>query len=216
MTREGGQRPLRHCEPGAEALVHIQEEYLPKPGTTALMRAAARAEIAEARRVIAMGAQVDKVDASGWTALMYASAAWSGAAVVDELLKAGATPKHVSLYGDTILMSASLTGHFDGDLARLGANLNAQNRDGVSALMLLAARGRPAEIRAALKAGANAKLTDRNGHAAVDYLDATNCHKSLVRGFKSFMEVTGPCKAADKGDFGKSRKMLQSAARSNP
>ena len=108
-------------------------------------------------------------------------------------------------------MAASLLGYFDEDLARTGANINAQNRDGVSALMLLADRNRPDEIKAALKAGANAKLTDRHGHSALDYLDTTNCHKSLVRGFQPFMVLTGPCRAAEEGDFRKSRKMLRTA-----
>lgn len=211
IDRVGATHDLRHGEAGTEPLVHIQQEYLPKPGFTDLMNAASRSDVTKVRRLIAGGALVDEVDSSGWTALMYASAAKSNSSAADELLRAGASARHVSPYGDTILMAAALIGFFAEDLARLGANINAQNRDGVSALMLLADRNRPDEIRAALKAGANARLTDRHGHSAVDYLDATNCHKSLVRGFQPFMVVTGPWQAADEGDFRKSRKMLRTA-----
>ena len=137
--------------------------------------------------------------------------AHAGSSAVDALLQAGASAKHVSPYGDTILMAASLSGFFDQDLARLGVNINAQNRDGVSALMLLADRNRPDEIKAALKAGANAKLVDRSGHSAEAYLNATNCRRSLVRGFQPFMVITGPCPAGENEEFRKSRKMLRSA-----
>ncbi len=212
IDRVGTTHDLRHGEAGTEPLVHIQEEYLPKPGLTDLMIAASRSDVTELRKLIAMGAQVDEMDSSGWTALMYASAAHAGSSAVDALLQAGASAKHVSPYGDTVLMAASLTGDFDQDLARLGANIDAQNRDGVSALMLLADRNRPDEIKAALKAGANAKLVDRSGHSAEGYLDATNCLRSLVRGFQPFMVITGPCPAGDRGEFRKSRKMLRSAA----
>ena len=211
IDRVGATHDLRHGEAGTEPLVRIQEEYLPKPGLTDLMTAASRSDVTEVRKLIAMGAPPDEVDASGWTALMYASAARTGSSAVEALLQAGASAKHVSPYGDTILMAASLSGFFDQDLARLGANINAQNRDGVSALMLLADRNRPDEIKAALKAGANAKLVDRSGHSAEAYLDATNCLRSLVRGFQPFMVVSGPCPAGDKEEFRKSRKMLRSA-----
>ena len=210
IDRVGATHDLRHGEAGTEPLVRIQEEYLPKPGLTDLMTAASRSDVTEVRKLIAMGAPLDEVDSSGWTALMYVSAAHAGSSAVDALLQAGASAKHVSPYGDTILMAASLSGFFDQDLARLGANINAQNRDGVSALMLLADRNRPDEIKAALKAGANAKLVDRSGHSAEAYLDATNCLRSLVRGFQPFMVVSGPCPAGDR-EFRKSRKMLRSA-----
>lgn len=78
--------------------------------------------------------------------------------------------------------------------------------------MLLAASGRVDEIRAALKAGANAKLKDKQGRLAVDYLDAIPCHKSLVRGHKEFMEITGPCSNLDK-NLRAARNLLLSAAK---
>jgi ankyrin repeat protein len=57
-------------------------------------------------------------------------------------------------------MASAIRGEFDDDLAKAGANLNAQNSAGVTALMILAAKGEADEIRDALKAGANASLKD--------------------------------------------------------
>jgi TonB family protein len=203
---------MRHGDPVTEPLIYIQGEYLPKPGMTDLMRSAARGDLANLKNLIKAGARLEETDASGWTALMYAAASYYSGQTLDELVLAGANRNHRSPFGDTVLMASALNGYFDEDLAKGAETLNAQNRDGVTALMLLAASGRVDEIRAALKAGANAKLKDKQGRSAVDYLDAIPCHKSLVRGDKQFMEITGPCSDLGK-DLRKARSLILSAAR---
>lgn len=203
---------MRHGDPISEPLIHLQEEYLPKPGLNELMRAAASGNLGKLQQLIAAGALLDETDASGWTALMYAAAAHNNGGTFDELIHAGADPGHRSPYGDTVLMAFALTGYFEKDLARKTALLNVQNRDGVTALMLLAAGGRTEEIRAALRAGADAKLKDKHGQTALDYLDAIPCGKSLVRGSKTFWTTTGPCPTIDK-DLLKARRLLLSAVR---
>lgn len=204
---------MRHGDPVTEPLIHIQEEYLPKPGQTDLMRAVMHEDLANVKGQIAAGARLEDTDASGWTALMYAATAYTNSSgVVNELLRAGANRNHRSPFGDTVLMASALDGYFDEDLARGTETLNVQNLDGVTALMLLAASGRVDEIRKALNIGANAKLKDKQGRSAVDYLDAIPCHKSLVRGYKRFMEITGPCLELDR-DLRKARGLLVSAGK---
>jgi TonB family protein len=203
---------MRHGDPVTEPLINIQGEYLPKPGVTDLMRSAARGELDTLNQLITSGARLEDTDASGWTALMYAAASYSSGQTLDALLRAGANRSHRSSFGDTVLMSAALKGVFDERLAQGTGTINAQNRDGVTALMLLAARGRVDEIKAALKAGASATLKDQHGRSAVDYLDAIPCRKSLVRGYKEFLESTGPCSKLN-GELRKARGLLLSAGK---
>ncbi|HZQ66876.1 MAG TPA: ankyrin repeat domain-containing protein [Terriglobales bacterium] len=115
--------------------------------------------------------------------------------------------------GDTALMASAITGAFDEDLVKAGANVNAQNSAGVTALMILAAKGEADEIRDALKAGANASLRDTKGRTALDYLRLANCGKSPIRDEGS-MGVTygkGKCRALDAEDFTQAEKLLRAA-----
>jgi ankyrin repeat protein len=201
---------MRHGDPVTEPLIHIQGEYLPKPGQTDLMRAAAKGDLEKVKSLIAADARLEDTDASGWTALMYAAA--SSIDVLDELVRAGANRNHRSPFGDTVFMASALTGFFDADLAVDAGIINAQNRDGVTALMLLASGGRVDEIQAALEAGANAKLRDKRGRSALDYLNAIACHKSLVRGYKQLWQVRGPCSEPDE-EMKKARRLLLSVLR---
>jgi hypothetical protein len=86
---------LRHGDPRTEPFSNIfQDAYMPKPGVTPLMKAAANAD----------------------TALMYA-AAGSHSEPVQLLLVAGANPNRKSLSGDTPLMASAISGSFDEDLS---------------------------------------------------------------------------------------------------
>lgn len=173
------------------------------------MRAATHGHV-PVQMLIASGAAINEVDSSGWTALMYAAASYYGYAT-DLLLQFGADPKHVSPYGDTVLMADALDGKIDLDWKSIG-NIDVQNRDGVTALMLLADRSESNQIKAALKAGADATLRDNLGNTALDYLEGSQCYRTLVRGETYFMQLTfnGGCPPL-KGDAAKSRKLLQNA-----
>jgi len=69
----------------------------------------------------------------------------------------------------------------DEDLLKAGAEVNAVNDEGMTALMLLAQHGDPDEIRALLKARADARMKDSEGRTALDYLNAANCGSPIVR-----------------------------------
>ncbi len=170
----------RHGDPAGEPITRISmDAYLPKPGITPLIRAASRADVVELSRLIGTGLNVNEMDASGWSALMYAAASGQ-AKPVQLLLHAGAKPNHVSIRGDAPLIASASKGMWDADLVRAGAKVNWQNKEGQTALMFLAAQAAADALREALKAGANVALKDRNGRTAVDYLHLASCGKSPV------------------------------------
>jgi TonB family protein len=170
----------RHGDPASEPITRISEDdYLPKPGVTPLIRAASGDDVLELIKLLATGKNVNETDASGWSALMYAAA--SGHSIpVRLLLYAGANPNQVSIGGDTPLIASASQGAWDADLVRSGAKVNWQNREGQTALMFLAAHAKVDDLREALKAGASATLKDREGRTAVDYLHQASCGKSPI------------------------------------
>src|SRR5262249_8249880 len=127
-------------------------------------------------------------DSSGWTALMYARPEECGEGscidhtdLIPILVAAGADANYSSPRGDTALMAAAFNNRFEAALVRAGANVNAQNVNGVSALMILASRAEVGAIEEALKEGANPKLTDVQGRTALDYLQLASCGKNPLR-----------------------------------
>jgi ankyrin repeat protein len=166
-----------HGDPRDEQLSNLEDDaYGPKPGLTALMRAAARADVTQVRELLKEGVNANQADSSGWSVLMYAQTIEYGEAssilhpdMIPLLLSAGADPKYSSPRGDTPLMAAAYDGRFEESLVRAGANVNAQNMEGVSALMILATQAEAKEIEDALRAGANSRLKDTRGRTALDY-----------------------------------------------
>lgn len=204
----------RHGDPEFEPLYNIDAEYLPKPGLTELMRSAARDDLARLQQLISRGAEVDAADSSGWTALMYAAAGAYGSAV-SPLLAAGADPDHRSHFGDTPLIAAALKGRFDEELAEAGADVNAQNRNGVSALMLLVVTADLEEIKLALSAGTDPSLSDVQGRTALDYLREVDCHRNPIRGFQTFLEFAAPCNGFSSRRMRRLRRLLRELAYPN-
>jgi len=203
----------RHGDSRTEPLSHIfNDAYMPKPGVTSLMRAAEHGDVDKMRALLKEGARISDADASGWTPLMYAAAS-SSSPPVQLLLQMGAAPNQKSAMDDTALMASAITGAFDDDLVKAGANINAQNSAGVTALMILAAKGEADEIRDALKAGANASLKDAKGRTALDYLRLANCGKSPIRDEASNWVTYGKgrCRALDADDFKQAEKLLKAA-----
>lgn len=202
----------RHGDPRSEPLSNImQDGFMPKPGVTALMRAAARADIESIKAALAHGAGADDTDSSGWTALMYA-AAGSQSGPVQLLLKAGADPNHLSVRGDTPLMASAIGGQFDDDLFHAGAKINAKNSDGVAALMILAAKGEADEVKSALEAGADPFARDVKGRSALDYLHLANCGKSPIIERHAFETGEG-CNHLDEDDVQEVASLLKAAKR---
>ena len=170
----------RHGDLRTEPLSNIdQDAYVPKPGVTPRMKAAARADVGTIKKLLKSGTDVDATDSSGWTALMYAAVS-SHSEPVELLVASGANPNHNSFSGNTPLMAAAISRSFNVDLARSGADINAKNSSGITALMILAAEGEGDEVEGALKAGADPSLKDAQGRTTLDYLRLANCGKSPV------------------------------------
>jgi TonB family protein len=200
----------RHGEPRTEPLGNIfVDGFMPKPGVTPLMRAAAKADVNSIQEAIARGDVIDAVDSSGWTALMYAAAS-SHSEPVQLLLKAGANPNHKSFAGDTPLMASAIARQFDEDLWRGGAEINAKNIDGVTALMILAARGEADEVKAALNAGADAFAKDAKRRSPLDYLRLANCGKSPIIESHTF-DTGGKCDQLDEHEVKQISSLLRNA-----
>ena len=124
---------------------------------------------------------LNAVDGSGWTALMYAANFYHPDDKVFELLlQANADPNRASLAGDTALMIAAQNGRLNRTLLEHGADINAWNGRGVTLLMYLSQHANPGDIAAALKAGADAGARDAEGRTAVEYLKRAACGKAIV------------------------------------
>ncbi|HEY6343480.1 MAG TPA: ankyrin repeat domain-containing protein [Bryobacteraceae bacterium] len=119
-------------------------------GTTALHWAAYFDDAGIADLLIRGGADVNKVNDLGVTAL----ALTTSSAMAEQLLKAGANPNIVSSTGESPLMSAARTGDVEMVKALLGhgANPNAkENVRGQTALMWAAAQNHPDVVRVLLE-----------------------------------------------------------------
>lgn len=205
----------RHGDPAKEPITRIDSDaYLPKPGVTPLMLAAARNDLDKLKALIAAGSDLKQTDASGWSALMYASTV-SSDFPVQLLLKAGADPNQSSPQGDTPLMVNALSGYWNEDLVKAGANVNAQNKDGQTALMILVLQDEFDQIRAALQAGADASMKDAKGRTALDYLKLASCGRSPM--YDPIITNIGygytKCTAFDKDDLRKTEKLLEESVR---
>jgi len=181
------------------------------PGITPLMEAAARMEVAKVKLLLRNGASVFDSDANGWTPLMYAMVR-GNSSILHILVTAGADPNQVSSWGNTPLMISAARGYFHEELVRAGANLNVLNTSGATLLMILADKAGPDEISAALKAGTESTLKDKENRSALDYLYLAACDKSPIREEiqKRETPVRDSCSALDKDGI-KSEQLLLSA-----
>lgn len=203
----------RHGSPERESFVNLGSEWFGKPGQTPLMRAAMGDKTFDLDVLLKEGADVNARDSSGWTPLMYAVAGYVYSDRLAKLLNSGADGKLVGKNNETLLMISALNGDFDEDLVRAGSPINAQTKDGLTALMLLAQRANPEEISDALRAGADAILKDHQGRTALDYLIAANCGKRIVAATSMQVTTWTRCNALDKDDVAKSKNLLLKAMR---
>jgi hypothetical protein len=198
----------RHGDSKTESIVEITWEYLPKAGKTKLMDAAHDGDEVRFRAALVAGDKMTDVDASGWTPLMYAAGSY-GNSEESQLLKAGVNVNARSNRGETALMASAVTGMADENLLKSGADVNAVNNVGMTALMLLVQRGDPDEIKTLLGAGADARRKDASGRTALDYLNAANCGRPIIKP-KDPQSIVGysRCNALGGDDYRKSKQLL--------
>jgi hypothetical protein len=202
----------RHGDSKTESIAEIAFEYLPKPGKTMLMDAAHRGDKKDFQAALAAGDTLTDVDASGWTPLMYAASSY-GDSPLSEIVKAEVDVNARSKRGETALMASAVTGMADEDLLNAGAEVNAVNDVGMTALMLLVQHGDPDEIETLLRAGADARKMDSAGRTALDYLNAANCGSPIVHEKDPRWMTLGysRCNALDHDDYQKSKRLLINA-----
>jgi hypothetical protein len=165
IDRVGDTHKWRHGEPAEETFGDdrlIVDLVSPKAGVTRLMRVAGAPNTSELRDMVA-------------TALMYAGQAGAPEAV-GILLKAGAKAELKSYEGETAMFAAvSSTQHPDVKvrmLAAVGVDVNGQDNQGVTPLMLAALRSKmPRLISTLMELGADPTKRDVDGKTALDYLN---------------------------------------------
>jgi ankyrin repeat protein len=179
IDRVGDTHKWRHGEPAEETFGDdrlVVDLVSPKAGVTRLMRVAGAPNTSELADMVAdTSLNLNVVDSSGWTALMYAAQAGSPEAVAI-LLKARAKAELKSLEGETAMFAAvSSTQHPDAKvrmLAAAGVDVNGQDDLGVTPLMLAARHSRmPGLIAALMTLGADPTKRDDEGRTALDYLN---------------------------------------------
>ncbi len=149
-----------------------------------LYKASERGDRAAMTRAIKAGAKVDGLDADGWTALVYASAAGKPDAV-KLLLAEKANPNATTKEGQTALMAAVVSGNADAVKALLdaGARTSVTLPSGKTAADLARARGR-LDLVALLDVSPPAAATG-SVKSAVKVASATGVEPDLIRSFLS-------------------------------
>ena len=143
-------------------------------GTPLLSYAAMNGDVDVVRRLIERGADVKAANAEGWTALHYAAEA-GNVQIVNLLLNHGADANaRTTRFSETPLMLAC--GLFGGGkyspvcarvLLTRRASVNAQTKDGETALMFAAFSGRLDTVRLLLSQQADTSLKDFKGNTAL-------------------------------------------------
>ena len=145
-----------------------------------LMIAAWEGNIPLMELFFANGAEVNKTNALGETALMHA--AWKGRAkAVQWLLAHGAVPNREAMQW-TALHYAVFAGHSDiaERLLDSGADLNARSPNGSSVLMMAIYEGREDMARWLLARGADTRIKNENGDGALEWAMKFN-HLKIAR-----------------------------------
>jgi uncharacterized protein len=139
--------------------------------------------------LLARGAAADHVDATGKTPVVYASAR-GFALVVRRLLDAGVDAK--ARYGNDLTALMWAAGHDDGvgagaavEVAELllerGAEIDAADNRGRTALMMAAERGDTAMAATLIAHGASRALRDKSGKTACDFTTNETLRDALAR-----------------------------------
>jgi hypothetical protein len=171
-----------HGDPTKENIRHLDwDSWYAKAGVTKLMRTSARGSLDEVKKQLSAKPDPNAQDSSGWTALMYASLA-ERPEIMQALLDAGADPNLRSHRGQTGIMAVSIASWSLEEKMRMlraaGGEINAQDADGQTALMiaaewlLMTGTDRLNIVSILLKEGARKDLRDARGHTVLDRLES--------------------------------------------
>jgi ankyrin repeat protein len=127
-------------------------------GKTALMISASRFFYEEVKILLDAEADVTAKDKNGWNALMYTSAS-------------GFRKSEIGAHGDGMIVWLKATKIIE-ELISLGNNLNDQNNDGDTALILAVKVGNAHFAETLLARGAHPNIKNKNGKTANDFMDA--------------------------------------------
>ncbi len=144
---------------------------------TALMTAAAEGNLEAAEILIDAGANLEKQSKSGWTAVSIAVNA-GHFDIADKLIDAGADfRKSISQGRSNVLHVLAMAKKEDtalfAKMLHRGIDINAQNDDGTTALMLAVRTGKVELTKALLAAGAKPNMVEATGKTALHYAAET-------------------------------------------
>jgi ankyrin repeat protein len=136
------------------------------PAAETLLEATQRGDVAEVRRVSALGVNVDERDADGDTALHWAAANGHMEVMRVLVVELGADKDAKNAGGATPLHEAAFIGHVEAMrvlVVELGADKGAKNAYGVTPLHAAAFKGRVEAIKALEQLGAQIDAQAANG-----------------------------------------------------
>ena len=144
------------------------------------VRGACNKEVLQA--IIDYGADVNATNMNNWTALMIACQK-SNADVINVLLKAGADPNIADVNGETCLYDV-VRGACNKEVLQgiidHGADVNAANKNNITALMIACIKSNADAINILLKAGADPNIANANGETCLKYAVKASCNKEVL------------------------------------
>ena len=149
---------------------HANPDVVLPDGSTALMWAAGRNDLAMADLLLSAGADVKAANEYGATALYAAAAANADAALIERLLAAGVDPNTPLASGETALMEAARQGNLAAVRALMarGAAVNAQETNGGQNALMWAISERHAAVTDELvRHGADIAARSKAGFTAL-------------------------------------------------